>query len=255
MSYQLSVIIITKNEQDRLDRCLRSVADIADEIIVLDSGSTDNSVAIAQTYTDKVYITDWPGYGPQKQRALDMTMYDWVLSIDADEVLTPELAGEIQTILATSPVEVSFKIQWAVMLFGKQLDYGRSARFVERLFRREGARFSDDLVHEKVILPKGKTSKLKNRLLHYSNRDFKHLLDKTSLYANLGAEKRYKAGCYGGGLVVAALRSVWVFFQIYILRLGIVDGGRGFLMAIIYAQYTFNKYAGAWAMREDEKTK
>ncbi|PCH59823.1 MAG: glycosyl transferase [Gammaproteobacteria bacterium] len=252
-SYTLSVIVITKNEQDRIAKCLDSVIAIADEIIVLDSGSTDNTVAIAKTYTDKVYVTDWPGYGPQKQRALELATCDWVLSIDADEVLTLELAQEISDKLARSPPEASFKMQWAVMLFGKRLDHGRSARYVERLFRRQGARFSDDLVHEKVILPKGKTSNLNNRLLHYSNRDFGHLLDKTSLYAFLGAQKRFKAGRYGGGLFVAALRAGWVFFQIYVLRLGLLDGGHGFLMAMIYAQYTFNKYAGVWAMRQDDK--
>lgn len=248
----LSAIIITKNEQDRVGRCLRSVAGIADEIIVVDSGSDDDTVAIAKTYTDKVYVAAWPGYGLQKQRALEYATKEWVLSIDADEVLTPELADEIKSVLSSSPTEVSFKMQWAVMLFGRRLDHGRSARFVERLFRREGARFSDDIVHEKIILPKGKISNLKNRLLHYSNRDFKHLLDKMSLYSNLGAEKRHKAGRYGGGLIVAALRSILVFFQIYILRLGMLDGGRGFLMAAIYAQYTFNKYAGAWAIRENK---
>jgi len=249
----LSVIIITKNEQDRLPSCLGSVVDIADEIIVLDSGSDDDTVAIAKIYTDKVYVTDWPGFGPQKQRALERASYDWVLSIDADEALTPELADEIKTVLSSSPEEISFKMQWAVMLFGKRLDHGRSARYVERLFRRKDARFSQDLVHEKVLLPKGKTSNLRHRLLHYSNRDFRHLLDKTGLYASLGAEKRHHAGRYGGGLFVALLRAVWVFFQIYILRLGVLDGGHGFLMAMIYAQYTFNKYAGAWAMRESEK--
>ena len=253
MPCTLSVIVITKNEQDRIAKCLDSVIAIADEVIVLDSGSTDNTVSIAKTYTDKVYVTDWPGYGPQKQRALELATCDWVLSIDADEVLTPGLAHEISNKLASSPSEVSFRMQWAVMLFGKRLDHGRSARYVERLFRRQGARFSDDLVHEKIILAKGKTADLKNRLLHYSNRDFEHLLYKTSLYAVLGAQKRFKAGRYGGGLFVAALRAGWVFFQIYVLRLGFLDGGHGFLMAMIYAQYTFNKYAGAWAMREDEQ--
>ncbi len=249
----LSVIVIAKNEQDRLPGCLDSVVGIADEIIVLDSGSDDDTVAIAKRYTDKVYVTDWPGYGPQKQRALECASHKWVLSLDADEALSPQLAEEIKAVLASSPQEISFKMQWAVMLFGKRLDHGRSARYVERLFRREEARFSDDLVHEKVLLPQGKTSKLRHRLLHYSNRDFKHLLDKTSLYASLGAEKRHHAGRYGGGLFVALLRAAWVFFQIYVLRLGVLDGGHGFLMAVIYAQYTFNKYAGAWAMREEEK--
>ena len=153
MKTSLSVTIITKNEEDRIADCLSSVAEIADEIIVLDSGSDDKTVEICKRYTDKVFETDWPGYGIQKQRALEKASGDWVLAIDADERLTPELADEIRTVLDSNPEEVAFKTKWAVVVFGKQLNYGRSARYVLRLFRREGARFSEDIVHEKVILP------------------------------------------------------------------------------------------------------
>ena len=251
----LSVIIITKNEQDRIARCLDSVRSVADEIIVLDSGSSDNTVDIVKKYTDRVYQTDWPGYGPQKQRALALATHEWVLSIDADEVLTPQLAEEIQVLLSRSPKETSFKMQWEVVLFGSKLKYGRGARYVERLFKREGAQFSDDLIHEKVIPAKGGTARLRGKLLHYSNRDFAHLLNKMSLYSSLSAEKKHQTGRYGGGLLIATLRALWVFVQIYILKLGFLDGGRGFLMAVIFMQYTFNKYAGAWAMRLDEHNK
>ena len=167
----LSVIVIVKDEADRIADCLSSVAGIADEIIVLDSGSTDNTVEICRQFTDKVFETDWPGYGKQKQRALDKATGDWVLSIDADERLTPELADEIDAVIKSKPEEVAFKMQWAVVAFGKQLNHGRSARFVSRLFRRSGARFTDAIVHEKVMFSEGKVGKLKNRLLHYSIRD------------------------------------------------------------------------------------
>lgn len=250
---KLSVTVIVKNEEDRIGDCLSSVQAIADEIIILDSGSDDRTVEICKQYTDQVFETDWPGFGIQKQRALDKAKGDWVLAIDADERLTPELADEIKTALSNNPDEVAFKTKWAVVLFGKQLNHGRSARYVLRLFRRQGARFSEDIVHEKVILPEGKVRKLKNRLLHYSIRDFEHLMNKNSLYSWLGGKKRFEKGVTGGGLWGASIRAVLVFIQIYIFRRGFMDGSVGFLMAVIYSQGAFNKYAVLWSLRRSSK--
>jgi glycosyltransferase involved in cell wall biosynthesis len=254
-SYSLSVIIIAKNEADRIERCLQSVAPIADEIIVLDSGSEDQTVVISRKYTDKVYATDWPGYGPQKQRALEKASLEWVLSIDADEALTPQLRDEIEFTLSGNPAEAGFKLPWAVVAFGQTLKHGRSGRAPLRLFKRHGSRFSNDQVHEKIILPPGKIKKLKGRLLHYTHRDFAHYLEKNRNYAWLGAQKRFAAGKKGFGLTGAALRALWTFFQIYCLRLGFLDGRAGFLVAIMYSQGSFNKYAGLWALRQGEKKK
>ena len=246
----LSVIVIVKDEADRITDCLSSVTDIADEIIILDSGSSDNTVEICKQFTEKVFETDWPGYGKQKQRALDKATGDWVLSIDADERLTPGLADEIDAVIKSDPEEVAFKMQWAVVAFGKQLNHGRSARFVGRLFRREGASFSDAIVHERVFFPQGKVGKLKNRLLHYSVRDYEHLMNKSCLYAWLGGKKRYEAGKHGGGLWGASIRAILVFLQIYILRRGFMDGSVGFLIAVNYSQGAFNKYAALWTLRQ-----
>lgn len=248
-NYTLSVILIAKNEEDRIERCLRSVAGIADEIIVLDSGSTDRTVEIAKSFTPKVFETDWPGYGPQKQRALEKAVGEWVLSIDADEALSPELCGEIQQTLTAGPSEVGFKLPWTVAIFGATLNHGRSARAPLRLFRREGARFKDAQVHETVLLPKGKIKILKGRLLHYTHRDFGHYLEKNRQYAWMGAKQRHAKGKKGFGLTGAFLRAIWTFFQIYIIRLGFLDGRVGFLAAAMYSQSSFNKYAGLWTLR------
>ena len=247
----LSVIVIVQDEADRIADCLSSVAGIADEIIVLDSGSSDNTVEICRQFTEKVFETDWPGYGKQKQRALDKATGDWVLSIDADERLTPELADEIDAVIKNNPEEVAFKMQWAVIAFGKQLNHGRSARFVSRLFRRSGSRFTDAIVHERVLFSEGKVGKLKNRILHYSIRDYEHLLSKSCRYAWLGGKKRYEAGKRGGGLWGASVRAILVFLQIYILRGGFLDGSVGFLIAVNYSQGAFNKYAALWSLRQD----
>ncbi|NOZ54662.1 MAG: glycosyltransferase family 2 protein [Gammaproteobacteria bacterium] len=243
----LSVIVITKNEADRISACLASVANWADEIIVLDSGSEDATVNIAKQYTSQVFITDWPGYGPQKQRALEKAAGIWVLSIDADEQVSPALQQEIDNIISRSPSEVGFKTPWAVMLYGERLDYGRSGRAPLRLFKRKGAKFSDAQVHEHIILPPGTIGKTKGRLLHYTHRDFKHGIDKFSVYSWIWAQQRYQKGCRTG-LLNALFHALWMFTVIYIFRLGVLDGRRGFLMAVLYSQYTFNKYAALWSL-------
>lgn len=253
--HKLSVIIIAKDEADRIGRCLESVAPIAGEIIVLDSGSRDNTVEIARRYTDRVYVTDWPGYGPQKQRALQKSTGEWVLSIDADEALSTELQQEIDAMLRSGTDALGFKLPWAVHVFGQTLNYGRSSRAPLRLFRREGARFSDDIVHEKVILPKGPVKKMRGRLLHYTHRDFGHYLTKNREYAWLGARRRYRAGKRGLGLTGATLRALWTFIQVYIARLGFLDGRVGFLVAVMYAQGSFNKYAGLWTLRRQASSR
>jgi glycosyltransferase involved in cell wall biosynthesis len=253
--YSLSVIIIAMNEEDRIETCLKSVAPIADEIIVLDSGSTDRTRDIAGNYTDRVYETDWPGYGPQKQRALEKASCEWVLSIDADEALTPALRDEIDQVLSARPIEVGFKLPWAPVILGKTLGYGRSARAPLRLFKRADSRFTAARVHEKVLLPRGKTRKLKGRLLHFTHRDFRHALYKNAEYAWLGAVQRHETGKRGMGLFGATIRAVLEFFQIYIIRGGFLDGSVGFLMAVLYSQVTFNKYAGLWVLYRQDKLK
>jgi len=244
----LSVTVITKNEEDRLPICLDSVREIADEIIVLDSGSEDRTVEIARQYTDQVFFTDWPGYGKQKQRALEKASCDWVLAIDADEALTPELRREIAAMLESDVDEVAYYLPWAVIILGRRLDHGRSARAPLRLFKRVGARFSEDVVHETVLLPPGKTATMKGRLLHFTHRDFGHALYKNADYAWLGAQKRFEKG-KKGGLFGATARGILVFLQVYIIRGGFLDGPVGFIMAVMYSQVAFNKYAGLWALR------
>ncbi len=246
----LSVIVIAQDEADRIEPCLQSVAGWADEIIVLDSGSSDNTVEIARRYTDKVFETDWPGYGPQKQRALEMASCDWVLSIDADERVTPELRHDIDQALGERPEHVGYRLPWAVVVYGRRLDFGRSARAPLRLFRREGARFDDAQVHETVLLPEGTIGKLQGRLLHFTHRDFGHALYKNAHYAWLGAQKRYASGRKDGGLLLAFIRATWTFVQIYGFRLGFLDGRVGFLVAALYSQASFNKYAGLWTLRQ-----
>lgn len=250
--HTLSVILITKNEADRVERCLLSVKDLADEIIILDSGSTDETVSICQKYSDNIEITDWPGFGKQKQRALDKATCDWVLSIDADEALDGKMQAALSALLAKDQIQKdAYKLPWGVTLYGKTLKYGRSARSVLRLFKRQGARYTLDEVHETVIPCSRNIGSLQGLLLHYTHRDYKHGLDKAAQYAWLGAQKYHRKGKKSHGLFVALLRAIWTFFLIYIIRRGFLDGSIGFIMAMTYAQVNFNKYVGLWLLEND----
>jgi len=250
----LSVMVISKNEADRIEACLQSVSGLADEIIVLDSGSSDNTVEIAKKFTDNVFVTDWPGYGRQKQRALEKASSDWVLSIDADERVTPDLRGEIEAILAQEADAVGYRgyrIPMATVVFGKRLDYGVTGRSPMRLFRREGTRYKERLVHEGVQF-EGEKSQLSGTLLHLTFRDFYHALEKNNQYAWLWAQQRQTEKRHAG-LLSAFLHSIWSFFSIMLFRLGFLDGRRGFMMAVLYSHYTFNKYTALWSLRVQAK--
>lgn len=250
----LSVTLITKNEADRVERCLDSIKDIADEIIVFDSGSTDNTVQIVRRYTDKVWETDWPGFGAQKQRALDQATMDWVLAIDADEALDEELQISLQEFLSRERNDiVAVKMKWGVTIYGKRLDYGRSARAPLRMAWREGASFSADEVHEKMLHAKGRTIQLQGRLLHFTHRNYGHAQQKNAEYAWLSAQKYFRKGRRCNSLLSAALRSIWTFILVYFIRGGILDGSVGFLVATAYARASFNKYAGLWTLTRMEK--
>lgn len=249
---RVSATVITKNEADNIEDCLRSVRAVADEIIVLDSGSSDDTVDKARALADVVEVTDWPGFGIQKQRALEKATGDWVLSIDADERITPALAREINDRLS-APDADAYKLPWAVTLYGTRLDFGRSGRAPLRLFRREGVRFSDALVHERILIPEGRTTKtLRGRLTHFTHRDFGHSLEKSAKYAWLGSREKFRRGKRARTLSYATFRGILTFIQVYLIRLGFLDGPVGYLVAVTYAQGSFNKYAGLWTLSRTE---
>ncbi|MBU2978144.1 glycosyltransferase family 2 protein [Alteromonas sp. C1M14] len=245
----LSCFIIACNEGDRIERCLRSVHGWVDELIVLDSGSTDDTVAIARRYADKVYQTDWPGFGAQRNRALSLCSHSWVMNIDADEEVTPQLKDEIIAVLSEENLDVNFiKFPWHTVLFGTILKHGRYSSPQGKLFYAPGAKFKDTSVHETLILPNCKARTLRSPLLHYSWRDYEHAVAKHLHYASLSAKDKFKRG-KRASLAFASLRFFTDFLQQYILRGGILDGKAGFVMAVILAQYGFHKYAALWSLQ------
>jgi glycosyltransferase involved in cell wall biosynthesis len=248
---KISCFLIVCNEADRLEASLRPLAGWVDQLIVLDSGSTDGSVEIARKYADDVYQTDWPGFGPQRNRALAYCKHDWVMTIDADEVMTEELKTEIDTVLSKPNLAANFiRLPWHTFLFGKPLKYGRYSTPQGKLFLKTGAKFKDRQVHETLIMPSRQTITLKSPLLHYSWRDYQHVSEKHLKYGVLGAQDKAK-NKKKASILYAFFRSITDFLQQYILRLGFLDGQRGLLMAVILSQYAFHKYAALWTMTDD----
>ncbi len=242
----LSVSVICRDEADRIGRCLDAVHGWADQIVVLDSGSTDGTVAVARRFTDEVTVTDWPGYGVQKQRALERCTGDWVLSLDADEVISADLKREIDATLTGDHGCSAFKNPWVSVLFGGPIDFGADGRYHTRLFRRSAARFDGAAVHEEVVST-GRVGTLESPVYHYTFRDRAHLDRKFAEYARLSAESRFAKGKRATRLG-ALVRGGVSFLLLYVLRLGVLDGRRGLLMAGLYARYTHDKYAGLVAL-------
>ena len=240
----LGAILIVCNEADRIRPCLDALKGWADEIIVLDSGSQDATVAICREYTDQIFETDWPGFGPQKQRALARASSDWVLSLDADEVLDPELKTEIDFTLAQNPPpHQAYTLPWRTHAFGTTLQHGRWARAPLRLFRRELASFTPVAVHEKLLMRPGcRVGHLQAPLHHYSYRDIEHARAKLFGYAQLQAAERFAAGRRGRWPALAWLRAGLNWVDNYLLRAAFLDGRGGWIMSRLMAAYTLEKY-------------
>jgi len=238
----VSVVVITKNEEASIERCLRSV-DWADEVIVLDSGSTDRTVEISQKLGARVSVTtDWPGYGPQKNRALSQAAGDWILSLDADEWVTPDLRDEIRSVISRPDGAVAFRVPRLSSFCGRFMRHsGWWPDHVIRLFRRGAARFSDDVVHEHVIV-EGKTGTLRVPIMHETFVDLDELLQKMNNYSSLAAQEMRRGG-RKAGLAGAVMRGLWAFMRTYFFRGGFLDGREGFMLAVATAEGTYYRYA------------
>lgn len=238
---RLSLIVIAKNEEASIGRCLRSVA-FADEMVVVDNGSTDKTVEIARTLGARVIEKpDWPGFGPQKNRALDAATGDWVLSLDADEWIEPPLADEIRAAIARADAADGYNIPRRSRFCGSIVRFcGWSPDYVLRLFRRERSRFSVDKVHEHVDV-KGRVEKLRNPIEHDSITDLADAEDKIERYA-AAAAAALKAKGKTSSPLKAWLRGMGAFLRTYIWRLGFLDGKTGWRVANYNRRYTEKKW-------------
>jgi glycosyltransferase involved in cell wall biosynthesis len=241
---RLSVTLIARDEEDRLPGALASAAFADERIVVVDSASTDRTEEVARRAGARVLVRPFDGFGRQKNAAAALASNRWILSIDADEIVSPKLALEIRASLAAAEFETSppaaYRVPIRLEFLGRELHFGRDTVVrPARLYDRTRARFSDDAVHER-ILALGPIEALEESILHRSYRDLTHYLEKLDRYTTLAAEAKWKAGKGGRGLLPA--RVLWEFFDRAFLRLGFLDGSAGLTFAALSSANTLLKY-------------
>lgn len=268
----LSVVIITHNEETNLGRTLESVRPLVSEgrgeIIVVDSGSTDRTVEIANSYGAKVFVEEWKGYAGQKNSAIDKATGDWILSLDADEELEPDLLAELGASLSDMSPDsrqgslrtdtaggnkftqvCGFRIPRKNVFLGRWIRHGGFWPDPKlRLFRKGTARFEDRLVHEDARLISGIVRNLRHGLIHHSYPTLSDYLEHMNRYSSLGAEMAVAKGNRSFNLIDIVARPLATFIYNYFFRLGFLDGREGLLLHLYHAVYVSWKYAKAWEL-------
>ena len=235
----LSVIIITKNEEERLPHCLKSV-NFAEDIVVVDAGSQDRTIEIAKSFGCRVFIEKWKGYGPQKQSALEKTYYKWVLSLDADERIPPETAQIISQVIQ-APKAQAYSFLRKNFFHGKWIKYcGWWPDRVIRLFEKGHGKF-EGMVHETWVT-EGKIIELNVPIEHYSYENYSQMLKKLDEYSSTRARELYDKGIRVN-LLTPFLHGGWMFIRSYFLKLGFLNGLDGFVISFMNAGSSFFKYA------------
>lgn len=249
----LSIAIITYNEEENLPRTLEAIKDIATEIIVIDSFSADKTVEIAKKYGAKVFSEEWKGFRNQKNSALEKTTQPWILFLDADEVVSPELKKSILNAIK-NPTVNGYYINRKTYYLGKFLNYVWQPDWNLRLVNRKGnPRWEGENIHEYLKVD-GKTDKLDGYLYHYTYKNLEDHFYKSLKYAKLSAEAQFKKGkrFKHHKLII---NPIWAFFRIYVLNLGFLDGIRGLSVAMSYLFSTFLKYMYLWELDTNKKEK
>lgn len=244
---RLSVVLIARNEAGLLAECLESVS-WADEIILLDSGSEDGTLDVARGFGAKVFAnTNWPGFGKQRQLAQSHATGDYILMIDADERVSPELRQSIENVLHNPPDNTVYSLGRSNLFLGKFMRH--SGWYPDRVNRLYPAnfRYNDDLVHESLETKDANVVPLQGDLLHLTCRDFFAFQRKQLSYAEAWAIQRHQQGRRCSFFSVIS-HTLGAFVKTWILRAGFLDGKQGLILAGVNAQYTFNKYAALWAL-------
>ncbi|MBF0344424.1 MAG: glycosyltransferase family 2 protein [Nitrospirae bacterium] len=239
----VSVVIVTKNEEINIEDALKS-AQMAQEIVVVDAYSTDRTLEICRAYTDKVYQNHWQGFAQQKQQAIDYAESPWVFILDSDERLTPSLVEEIASTIKDTPYQ-GFYVPRRNFFLGKWVKHsGWWPDYTLRLFKKDKGHMDQRQVHEKVIV-EGTTSKLANPIEHYSYRSISDFIKRMDKYTTLSVQEINKSAIKTN-VFHLTIKPLAMFLKMYVLRLGFLDGMNGFILAILYAFYTFLKYLKAW---------
>lgn len=242
----VSVVVITKNEEHNIEECLESVR-WADEIVVIDAESTDRTVEIAQKYTDKVFVRPWPGFGPQKNFAMEQAHSDWILILDADERVTLDLRQEIQQVVkqSSSHDPVAYRIPRRNFYYGRWIKHGGVyPDYQIRVIRRAAARYNDMPVHENLIV-EGGVGALRGHLDHYTERRIADHFKKFGRYTMLAAQQKLKSrkSVHWYDLVG---RPLVIFLKTYVVKQGFRDGIHGLILSVFASMYSFVKYSNLW---------
>lgn len=243
----LAVALIVKNEEKHLEECLETVTGWVDEIVILDSGSIDQTESIARRFTDSFFVNhDWQGFGHQRRLAQQHIKSDYVLWLDADERVTPDLKVSILAAIKQNKPQTLYKVDRLTTAFGKQIRFsGWSPDWVTRLYYTKDTQYNNALVHESVEVPKGFTvMPLSGHLEHYTFEYLGQYTAKTQLYMKAWADQR--EGKKTSSLTGAALHGFFRFFKMYIFKRGFLDGRHGLLLAILSANTVFTRYADLW---------
>ena len=238
---KVSVTIITKNEEKNIQRCLESVR-WADEIVVVDSFSTDRTVEICRKFTDKIFQENWLGYGLQKNLCASKASNRWVLNVDADEVIPPECVEAIKNLLLGEPKFLLYQFQRKNFFSGRWVRYaGWYPDFISRLYDRNKVLFSDSMVHERLI-PDNNPGIINHSILHYSFDSMDDYIERQNRYSTLYAEEKKRQN-WKVNWTHLYMRPIWMFFKTYFLRQGFREGFLGLFLALSMAFYTYLKYA------------
>jgi glycosyltransferase involved in cell wall biosynthesis len=249
MQNKLSVIIPCKNEEKNISFCIESILPIADEVLVADSGSTDNTMKIAREYHCRIIEREYINSADFKNWAIPQATHRWVLIVDSDERVSPELADEITSVLSgEGPEYDGYFIGRRNYLFGKLVKRsGWGTDSVLRLFRRDMARYKEMRVHSEIIISSGRVGKLKSKFDHYTYWDYAQIMAKYEMYTTWAAEDLRDKGVKPG-FINLAFTPAWRFFRQYFLQGGFLDGRRGLIVSGLSMYYVFLKYAKLWRM-------
>ncbi len=241
----LSVIVLTLNEERNLADCLESVRWV-DEVILVDSGSTDKTIAIARQYTANIHTIAWQGYGAARNFGVAKAKGEWILWLDADERVMPELADEIcEIVRKNDPAVAGYSVARRAFFLGRWIRHcGWYPSRVTRLFRREKGKFSETRVHERLLLD-GPVVTTSHDLIHYTDPDLNHYFTKFNKYTSLAVEDLRAQG-RRFSLVDLLVRPPFMFVKMYILRAGFLDGIQGLILSVLSSAYVFTKYAKLW---------
>ncbi len=248
---KLSVGIITFNEERIIAKTLESVKDVADEIVIVDSYSTDKTAEIAKKYGAKVFFEEWKGFGPQKNSVIEKCNGEWILLIDADEVLSSELVDRLSEVLRRESDAV-YLLNRCSVCFGKEIKYGGwSNDYVIRLFKKGTAYLDDAIIHEDFITESPKI-KLSEKLFHYTYLTFEDYFEKFNKYTSMGALKRYDSG-KKASVVSIIFNPIFKFLKMYFLKKGFCDGLHGFILSNFAYFYNFVIQLKLYALQKEGK--